>query len=187
MKDTDFTEEAGGAFRGVAAAIKASVPAIREGTRVLGQIRFLAFASEGGVAAKKLLPRLVYLASWGLSGAAVVADIATRTWDSPKELRASVATYFVAFHIPASLLLPAIIIHKVVHFTEGAIKNFSLFKALPSRAKSLLPAGVALFSIVPVVPAVDHSVEYIMEPTLGKYLGLKFYGHKIEKIINKEL
>ena len=32
------------------------------------------------------------------------------------------AAYYTAFHIPASLVIPAVLIHKVVHYTEHAVK-----------------------------------------------------------------
>ena len=48
---------------------------------------------------------------------------------------------------------------------------------LPARMKPLVPVAAALLSIVPVVPAVDHVAEVVMEPTLGAYLGLQFSHH----------
>ena len=46
---------------------------------MVGQQRTLAFASEGAVAGEALIPRPVYYGLWGLSGLAIVGDIATKT------------------------------------------------------------------------------------------------------------
>ena len=46
--------------------------------RTIGNARPLAFASEGAVAGKDILPKTVYYGCWGLSGAAVAADITTK-------------------------------------------------------------------------------------------------------------
>ena len=59
-------ENLGGLFRGVAAAMRSSMPAMRGGVRAVGSARPLAFASEGGVAAKSMLPKSVYYGAWGL-------------------------------------------------------------------------------------------------------------------------
>ena len=86
--------------------------------------------------------------------------------------------YWTAFHIPASLVVPAVIIHKVVHQAEKFVhKPGSMLSSLPPRAKALAPVIAACLSIIPVVPAVDHTAEAILEPTLGAYLGLQFHHH----------
>ena len=70
-RSPDFSTT-GAYFRGAAASI-------RTGLRVVGQQRTLAFASEGAVAGEALIPRPVYYGLWGLSGLAIVGDIATKT------------------------------------------------------------------------------------------------------------
>ena len=60
----EFLPGAGGLFRGVAAAFRSSMPAIR----TVGQARPLAFASEGAVAGKNIMPKYAYYSAWGLSG-----------------------------------------------------------------------------------------------------------------------
>jgi len=102
-----------------------------------------------------MIPKYVYYGAWALSGTAVVADIATKTMDAPEDKRLRTAGYHTAFHIPASIVLPAVIIHKIVHQTEP----------------------VAIASIAVVVPVVDHLCEWAMEPTLGRALGLEFDHH----------
>ena len=81
------------------------------------------------------------------------------------------------FRIPASLVVPAVIIHQIVHGMQYSMKNHGYAKKFPPRVKALIPVCAALASIFPVVPVVDHTFEFIMEPTLGKYLELEFPEH----------
>ena len=97
--------------------------------------------------------------------------------DAPEEKRVNTCLYHTAFHIPASLVVPAVIIHQIVHGMQHSMKNHSYAKSFPPRVKALIPVCAALASIFPVVPCVDHVAEMIMEPTLGKYLDLDFPEH----------
>ena len=185
--DDDIMEGFGAGFRGVAVAVRklliAKAPAAKVATkqavRAIGESRPLAFASEGAVAGDKILPRVAYYGAWGLSGAAICADIYNKQDDAPDELKFNTALYWTTFHIPASLVVPALIIHRVVHTVEQALENpkSNMLKSLPPRAKAMAPVGAALLSIIPVVPAVDYAAESIMEPTWGAYLGLSFEHH----------
>ena len=49
------------------------------------QARPLAFASEVGVAAESQIPKTIYRLAWGLSGIALVSDIATKYMDAPTD------------------------------------------------------------------------------------------------------
>ena len=80
-------------------------------------------------------------------------------------------------HIPASLVVPAVIIHQVVHGMQYSMKNHDYAKTFQPRIKALVPVWAALASIFPVIPVVDHTFEFIMEPTLRKYLKLEFPEH----------
>ena len=168
----------GGMFRGVAAALRSTMPAVR----TVGGFRPLAFLSEGAVAGKSVLPTTLYYGAWGVSGVAIAADITTQVVDAPEDKKLNTGLYYTAFHIPASLVVPAVIIHQVVHLVEKVVKSSSL----PPRVKPLVPVAAALLSIVPVVPAVDTAAEMLMEPTLGAYLGLDFSHHHGESNHSKE-
>ena len=168
----------GGMFRGVAAALRSTMPAVR----TIGGFRPLAFLSEGAVAGKSLLPASLYCGAWVVSGVAIAADITTQVVDAPQENKLNTGLYYTAFHIPASLVVPAVIIHQVVHLAEKAVKSSSL----PQRVKVLVPVAAALLSIVPVVPAVDTAAEMLMEPTLGAYLGLDFSHHHHKESTNSK-
>ena len=157
--------------------------------RTIGGTRSLAFASEGAVAGAKIMPSWMFYGAWSISGLAIAADITTRTWDAPPDKEKETALYWTVFHIPASLVVPAVIIHKIVHTVEHALENppkkssstpfsfSSLVKHIPIRYQPFIPVGAAMLSIIPVVPAVDYTAEIIMEPTLGNYLGLEFHHH----------
>ena len=177
----------GGAFRGIAAAARAKLPALKAAVRTVGANRPLAFASEGAVAGKNVMPKYMYYGAWGLSGTAIAADIARRSWDAPDDLKKETAAYWTAFHVPASLVVPAVIIHRVVGAAEHSINHHSYAKKIPLRIRPFFPVGAALLSIIPVVPAVDHLAELIMEPTLGKYLGLEFDDHHSPPQHGKEM
>ena len=100
--------------------------------------------------------------------------------DSPTEDSLSTILYYTSFHIPASLIIPAVIIHKIGHLMETSMpKCFS--KKLSSKVKIMLPICVTLLSIYPVVFMVDTTAEQILEPTLGKYLNLEFPKHGWKK------
>uniref|UniRef100_A0A7S4AHR1 Mitochondrial fission process protein 1 n=1 Tax=Pseudo-nitzschia australis TaxID=44445 RepID=A0A7S4AHR1_9STRA len=178
---SERTQTIGGVFRGIAAASRAKIPILRaastKAVRSIGSNRPLAFASEGAVAGNVLMPRWMYYGAWGLSGVAIGADITSRTWDAPKDKQWETAAYWTAFHVPASLVVPAVIIHQIVHAAEHSMEHHKYAKRIPARARPFFPVGVALLSIIPIVPTVDHVAEMIMEPTLGKYLGLEFNHH----------
>lgn len=188
-EDEAFVEHLSGIFRGIAAATRktaiiakkvviAKTPAAKQAVRAVGENRPLAFASEGAVAGDALLPRFIYYGAWGLSGIAIGADIYTKYEDAPEALKTNTAIYWTTFHLPASLLIPAAIIHQIVHATESFVENpKGLAKSWPPRAKAAAPVAAALLSIIPVVPAVDYVAEAVMEPTLGAYLGLEFHHH----------
>ena len=142
-----------------------------------GTNRPLAFSSEASVAGQGVLPKPLYYLGWGLSGIAVASDITLKCWAAPPEKQQETALYYTAFHIPASFVIPAYLIHQVVHVVEHSMEHHNYAKRLPQRFRLFAPVGAALLSIVPIVPAVDYAAEAIMEPTLGAYLGLEFDHH----------
>ena len=122
------------------------------------------------------MPMPVYVLLWGASLSAIVSDIYMKQHDSAKEDSLSTILYYTSFHIPASLIIPAVIIHKIGHLMESSMPNY-FSKNLSSKVKIMLPICVTLLSIYPVVFMVDTTAEKILEPTLGKYLNLDFPKH----------
>jgi hypothetical protein len=181
--DGSFWEYLSGIFRGFAAATRKAVmansTAAKGAIRAVGEARPLAFASEGAVAGDAIIPRWAYYGAWGLSGLAIGADIYNKYDEAPAPIKSNTVLYWTAFHVPASLVVPAVIIHRVVHLAEGVVQNpKGIAGSLPPRARALAPVAAAMLSIIPVVPTVDHAAEAIMEPTLGRYLGLEFHRHR---------
>merc|ERR1712079_436461 len=123
----------------VAAAGGAKAMTYKQGVRAVGEARMLAFASEVGVAGQPVMPRYLYFGMWGLSGAAVTADITTRYWDAADDKKINTVLYWSAFHVPASLIIPAAIIHKIVHGMEHSMQHHSYAKNLPPRVKVFVP------------------------------------------------
>lgn len=80
-----------------------------------------------------------------------------------------------AFHVPASLVLPAMAIHKVVHVASDFVSKHAKLSALPQRQRALIPVAAAVLAIVPVVPLCDHGVEFALENTLAPALGLSLH------------
>ena len=158
------------------AAVKGA--GVKDAIQSVGEARPLAFASEGAVAGESMLPRVVYYGAWTISGLAITADIFTKQDIAPSDKRWQTVAYWTAFHIPASLVVPAMIIHKIVDQVQTVVDNPKGFaKTWSARNKRIAPVAAALLSIVPVVPLVDTAAESIMEPTLGAYLGLEFHHH----------
>jgi hypothetical protein len=125
-----------------------------------------------------MLPRVVYYGAWALSGLAITADIYNKYEDAPEKKKWQTAVYWTAFHVPASLVVPAVIIHEIVHAVQRVVDNpVGIAKSWSPRVKAGAPVAAALLSIIPVVPAVDTAAEYLMEPTLGEYLGVEFTHH----------
>jgi hypothetical protein len=186
VDDDSLRFDLGGLFRGIAAATRKLLPtikpvAVKSALRTVGQNRPLAFASEGAVAADTMLPRVIYYGAWTLSSVAIMADVYTK-YDEAKshgdgKTALPTALYWTCFHIPASLVVPAMIIHRVVHGVQHSVEHGKYAQSWSPRTKSMAPVVAALLAIVPVVPAVDHTAEAIMEPTLGRYLGLEFHHH----------
>ena len=75
-----------GFFRGIAIAAQAKLPALKAVTKsaicTAGTYRPLAFASEGAVAGKNVLPTSLYYGAWGLSSLAIASDITLKNMGS---------------------------------------------------------------------------------------------------------
>jgi len=81
--------------------------------------------------------------------------------------------YWSAFHIPATVVMPTLLVHQVIYQVEHMLKKPFARHWTPT-VRASVPYAVALLSIFPIVPLVDHVAESILEPTLGAYLGLEF-------------
>ena len=96
----------GGFFCGIAIVAQAKLPALKAVTksaiRTKGIYCPLAFASEGAVAGKNVLPTSLYDGAWGLCGLAIVSDITLKTCEAPTQpvdKQRETMLYYTAFHI----------------------------------------------------------------------------------------
>jgi hypothetical protein len=81
--------------------------------------------------------RFLYYGAWTVSGVAIVADITTKVVDAPKEKKVNTAVYHTAFHIPASLVIPAVIIHKVRILKRAVGSPCPMLRSAPHDHSSL--------------------------------------------------
>lgn len=159
-----------GVMRAFAASIRSMLPGV---TRGIAASRPLAFASEIGVASRPIIPKSVYYGAWALSGLAVACDAGHKIGDTPPEHKFAMGVYQAAFHIPASLVIPAVIIHKVVGKVQADVKAQPWrYDRLPRRFWPGIPVVVALACIPVVVPVVDHATEMFLDATLTPFLNI---------------
>ncbi len=149
-------------------------PSIALAASVIGGARPLAFASEVAVASEPIIKPWQYKSLWGLSIVAVAADAGVKIDAAPEGKGWHMAAYQAAFHIPASLVIPAVIIHKIVHM----VPSLGIVQSLPPKFKTMAPVLAAIASIPIVVPAVDHSCEWALDSCeLHRHLGLPHPHH----------
>jgi len=121
QRTDDWKQECSGIFWGVAAAArKLLVPVkkvllakgrtVKQTVRAIGENRPLAFASKGAMAGEPLLPNAIYYGAWGLSISAIGADICNKQDDAPNDKKWNTVLCWTAFHLPASLVVPAVVI-----------------------------------------------------------------------------
>ena len=167
--DLSPTGVGGGYFRGAAAASGRAKMIIR----AVGSQRALAFASEGAVAGKTIMPKWMFYSAWGISGVAICADITTRTWDAPKDKEKETALYWTLFHIPASLVVPAVIIHKVVHTVEQAMM-------LPTISEKVVKATTTTTTAAAAAVSSTASSSSSLKPSLSK--SSSFFLSSVQRI-----
>ena len=135
--------------------------------------RPLAYASEVGESLRKVAPFLVK-PLYGISIAYVLVDLVVKTANlenKTKKYRSVFCLDLMIWHLGASLIIPAVIIHKIVHKSTKlmAKRNF------PTKVITFAPAIIAL-SIIPfIVHPIDHAVDWMMDGTFRKVVDLKQY------------
>jgi hypothetical protein len=112
-----------------------------------------AYASEGGVSFKTVLPRYLYLSTWGLSGLYVVADIGIRVHEAPEASKLRVGVDWTIFHTAASMVVPGVVIH---YIREAAAKGVAAIPKMPPAGHRWLPALFAVASVPFIVHPIDH-------------------------------
>merc|ERR1719210_1762216 len=96
-------------------------------------VRYLAYTSDVGESFRPVLKPWMVTATYGISGAYVVADTGLAGYSAHKkghsaEVVAACTTHTATFQLLASLAMPAVIIHTVVHQMQNVCKMPALAK-----------------------------------------------------------
>lgn len=139
-----------------------------------------AYASEVGESFRPVVPRSLVNFLYVVSIGYVVFDIAGRTY-CVKEQGKEAMRYFcfdtTLFHLMASLIFPAVVIHKIVKLSTKGMKF-----AMPNYLKlhAWIPAVIALSSVPFIIEPIDHVAEFILNKGIRP-----FYIDKIAKEAHK--
>lgn len=142
-------------------------------------VRYLAFTSDVGEAFRPVAHPGLVRAGYGVSIAYVLGDIAytvKRAKDADRDyVRAgSEAAVFQFF---GSLLLPAVIVHTVVHQSEKVVKRFAKPGSFPMRWGAV-GMGLAIIPFLPVM--VDQPVELAVEEAFHRFWPEQHADHHSE-------
>ena len=124
--------------------------------------RLVAYTSDIGESIRPVVPpwlvRLCYGITWGY----VAVDVTYNTAEeylrgSPPEIVARTAIHAATFQTIASVLVPSLIIHQVVHLAQRATKSMP-----PGPVARWAPSLVGL-ALIPLLPYVDEPVEHLID------------------------
>lgn len=138
-----------------------------------------AYASEVGESFRPVVHNLFVRSMYGISIGYVLFDIAGRTYcvhDQGKEAMSIFAFDTTLFHLMASLIFPALVIHKIVSISSKMVKK----RVNNVKIKAWLPAAIALASVPFIIEPIDHITEFILDKGVRP-----FYIDKIAKEANK--
>ena len=137
------------------------------------QVRYLAFSSDVGEAARPVAhPRLVR-ASYALTWLYVFGDIGSEAFHqwkaTPTDQKriADKAIRTTVFQLLASVALPFLIIHRGVHVSSNLLRRY-----VPQQFQSIHKWGPSIFglSLIPLFPvAVDHPIEQAVDWSFNQF------------------
>jgi fission process protein 1 len=142
-------------------------------SRALEIARPLAYASEIGESFRHVFPYLVK-PLYAISIGYVLADITVK-WFMVRHKNPQFRKWYIfdlsLWHLGASLLVPAIVINRYIHFFTKILakRNFSM------RVLKLLPTATALCMIPFIIHPLDHMVDWVMDKSYRKYCNYKIY------------
>lgn len=118
--------------------------------------------------------------TYGLATAYVLGDVAisgcrASSKGYPSDEIARVCCHTALFQFLASLALPAIIIHTVVHQVKHTIEK-PKFSHLPPKVLRYGPSGVGL-AIIPFLPLMDPPCEHAVDKLFDTIWPSAFAGH----------
>eukprot|EP00331_Platyophrya_macrostoma_P034674 CAMPEP_0176437254 /NCGR_PEP_ID=MMETSP0127-20121128/18498_1 /TAXON_ID=938130 /ORGANISM="Platyophrya macrostoma, Strain WH" /LENGTH=235 /DNA_ID=CAMNT_0017820817 /DNA_START=82 /DNA_END=789 /DNA_ORIENTATION=- len=124
-------------------------------------VRYLAYTSDFGEAFRPIAHPLVVRGSYGVSWAYVIGDVSYEAYNMSVNHHIAGTDLYVTtakravFQSIASMALPALTIHTVVHQAKNAFKRVGRFQKWG-------PSAIGL-SIVPFLPLYDHPVEQVCD------------------------
>ena len=134
-----------------------------------------AYSSEVGESFRPVVHKRFVRTLYGISIAYVVVDVAGRSFCVADQGRSKMS-YFVfdtlLWHSLASLLLPAVIIHKIVHLSKKVVSKVTS----NTKAIAWIPAVLALSSVPFIIHPIDLATDYSLD-----YLVIPYYVDKIAK------
>eukprot|EP01080_Neovahlkampfia_damariscottae_P009769 gene9769-2096_t len=142
--------------------------------KLLQTSRGVAYASELGESFRPVASPLIIKGLYGVSWAYVLTDITVQSYhahDHGKEAMFYTALDQTIFHSFASMMIPAAIIHQVVHHSAP------LFLKAGLKSK-FAPIILGLSTIPLIIHPIDHGFEWLLDQSLRKVYGDKM-GPKI--------
>lgn len=133
-------------------------------------VRYVAYSSDVGESFRPMIKPWMVNATYGIAGAYVLGDVgysgykANRAGHS-KEVVAATAAHTLVFQCLASLALPAVIIHTVVHQAQHFCHR-PAFVSMP-RVVRFGPSAIGL-ALIPAMPLLDPPVEYVIDTVFDK-------------------
>lgn len=126
-----------------------------------------AFASEVGEATMRGWNKRALVATYGISGLYVIADTAYHVHEAEEGEKMEVFVEKTIFHSLASLLLPSVVIHKIVHIVKDLVEEpknaIALERWIRPKLHVRVPSIVAMISIPLVIIPIDYGVEHCIE------------------------
>ena len=125
--------------------------------------RLIAYTSDVGESVRPVVPPAIVRACYGITWAYVGVDVGFRTTEEYREgsetsqiVRTAVHT--ACFQTIASVLVPSVVIHQVVHLAQ----NVASARLPAGRIARWLPSAVGL-ACIPLMPLIDHPVEHAID------------------------
>ena len=127
----------------------------------VGPVRLLGYANEVGESFKPLVPKSVYLASYGVAGAYVMSDASWRSKVPPPGRSAIVeAVDTFVWQGLASVAIPGFVINRIVS-AAGQVSPASIVRWSPTAA--------GLVSIPFIIKPIDHGVDLLMDSVMRPF------------------
>mmetsp|Transcript_59680 Transcript_59680/g.155220 ORF Transcript_59680/g.155220 Transcript_59680/m.155220 type:complete len:295 (-) Transcript_59680:17-901(-) len=137
-------------------------------------VRYVAYASDVGESLRPVIRPWQVNLTYGIAAAYIAGDVgltgyrASKAGCSREEVVAG-CTHTAIFQGLASLALPALIIHTVVHQVQHAIERPSLAARLSPSALRYGPSVVGL-GLIPFLPLLDPPCEWAVDAAFDKVL-----------------